>query len=115
MTSKAAPGAVPSGVGPPDSDLFAKPLTSFQDHDTLTSHDCDVTMVESTYKFENAMYMVDLGGGAVTPPSGAASVPIPEELAQAIKVELKPSEGTIDEPTWALMICCHDPSALTRH
>ena len=41
------------------------------------------------------MRMDDLGGGDVTPPSCAASVPIPEELAKAIEDELKASSGTI--------------------
>ena len=44
------------------------------------------------------MYMDDLGGGAVTPPPCAASVPLPAELAQAIEDELKPSSGNIAGP-----------------
>ena len=42
--------------------------------------------------------MEDLGGGAVTPFSCAASVPIREELAKATKDELKASSGTIVDP-----------------
>ena len=50
----------------------------------MTSHDFDVTMEDSTFTFENTMRMDDLGGGDVTTPSCASSVPKPEELAKAI-------------------------------
>ena len=60
----------------------------------MTSHDFDVTMADSTFTFGNTMRMDDLGGGAVTPPSCAASVPIPEDLAKDIEDELKASSGT---------------------
>ena len=50
----------------------------------MTSHDFDVTMADSTFTFGNTMRMDDLGGGDVTTPSCASSVPKPEELAKAI-------------------------------
>ena len=55
-------------------------------------------MADSTFTFGNTMRMDDLGGGAVTPPPCAASVPLPAELAQAIEDELKPSSGNIAGP-----------------
>ena len=94
VTSKAAPGAVPPATETPVSAPSTKP----QDPDTMTSHDFDVTMADSTFTFGNTMRMDDLGGGDVTPPSCAASVPIPEELAKAIEDELKASSGTIADP-----------------
>ena len=81
----------------------------------MTSHDFDVTMADSTFTFSNTMRMNVLGGEDVTPPSCAATVPIPEELVKAIKDERLTSSGTIATCTLSLMIFCHDPSALTIH
>lgn len=87
MTSKAALGAGSPAAGPPDLDPSDMPSTCSQDSDIVFSHDLDVTMAESTYAFKNTMHMDDLGGGAVTPPSCVASVPILAELAKAIEDE----------------------------
>ena len=84
VTSKAAPGAVPPATETPVSAPSTKPHSSAQDPDTMTSHDFDVTMAYSTFTFGNTMRMDDLGGGSITSPSRAASVPIPEDLANDI-------------------------------
>ena len=95
VTSKAAPGAVPFATETPVSASSAKPLSSAQDPGTMTSHDFDVTMADSTFTFGNTIRMDDPGGGYVTTPSCAASVPIPEERSKSIEKELKASSGTI--------------------
>ena len=89
VTSKAAPRAVTPATETPVSIPLANPLSIAQDPDTMTSHDFDVTMADSAFTFVNIMRMDDLGGGAIMPPSCAASVPIPEELAKAIETSLK--------------------------
>ena len=76
VTSKAAPGAVPPATETPVSTPSANPLLLSQNPDTMTLHDFDVTMVNSTFTFGNTMRMDDLGGGNVTPLSCASSVPI---------------------------------------
>ena len=78
VTSKPAPGAVPPATGSPVSAPSANPLQISKDPDTMTSHDFDVTMADSTFTFGNTMRMDDPGGGYVTTLSCAASVPIPE-------------------------------------
>ena len=57
-----------------------------------------MTMEESTVTFGNIMCLNEMNGGAVTPPSCAASVPIPSNLAKAIAEELKASSVVIKEP-----------------
>ncbi|CAI5703593.1 unnamed protein product [Peronospora effusa] len=54
-------------------------------------------MADSTFEFGNTMRMDDLGGGTVTPPPCATSVPIPAELAKAFEKELKASSGYISD------------------
>ena len=115
VTSKAAPRAVPPATKTPASTPSAKTLSSAQDPDTMTSHNFDVTTADNTFTFVNTMRMDDRGGGNVTPPSCAASVPILEELAKAIEDELKASSGTIadtDMGTYDLLprtIGTHEP------
>ena len=98
MPSKAAPCAVLPEASPQDSASPDIRPTGSPDSETLDSHDLDVNMADSTFTFGNTMYMDDLGGGAVTPLPCAASVSLPEELAQAIEVELKASLDNIAEP-----------------
>ena len=95
VTSKAAPRAVTPATETPVSIPLANPLSIAQDPDTMTSHDFDVTMADSTFTFGNTMRMDDLGGGAARFPSCTVSVPIPKEIAKAIKDELNASSGTI--------------------
>ena len=115
VASKAAPGAVPFATETPVSASSAKPLSSAQDPGTMTSHDFDVTMANNTFAFVNTMRMDDLGGGAIMPFPCAVSVPIPEELAKAIETSLKHPQVPLLTQIWALTVCCHDPSILTRH
>ena len=62
MTSKEAPGAMPPEAVPSISASSANPLSISQDLDTLTLHNFDVTMADSTFTFGNTMRMDDLGG-----------------------------------------------------
>ena len=89
VTSKRAPSAVPPATETPVSVPSVKPLSSAQGPDTMTSHDFDVTMSDSTFTFRNTMRTVDLGGGDVTPLSYTASVPILNELIRLLKNSLK--------------------------
>ena len=98
VTFKEAPGAVPPATKTPVSSPSTNPLPSSQDPDTLTSHDYDVNMADSTFTFKNTMHMDDLGGGAVTPPTAATSVPILVELAKDIEDEPKAPSCTIADP-----------------
>ena len=60
----------------------------------LETHSLDVTMAESTLVFGDTMRLYGLGGGAVTPPQCATSIPIPAEMAKAIAEEIKQSPST---------------------
>ena len=88
-----SPEPGPRDSAPPDIRSTGSP-----DSETLDSHDLDVTMADSTFTFGNTMHMDDLGGGDVTPPPCAASVPLPAQLAQAIEEEMKASSGNTTEP-----------------
>ena len=60
----------------------------------LDTHSLDVTMAESTLAFGGTMCLDDLGGGAVTHPQCATSIPIPAELAKAIPEGIEHSPST---------------------
>uniref|UniRef100_M4BSU7 Uncharacterized protein n=1 Tax=Hyaloperonospora arabidopsidis (strain Emoy2) TaxID=559515 RepID=M4BSU7_HYAAE len=102
VPSKAAPYAVPPGARQQDSAPPDIRPTGSPGIETLGSHDLDVTMAYSTSTFGNTMRMDDLGGGDFTPSPCAASVPLPAEISQAIKDDLKASSGNIagDTPYW---------------
>ena len=51
-------------------------------------------MAESTLAFGDTMRLDDLGGGAVTRPQCATSIPIPAELAKDIAEEIEQSPTT---------------------
>uniref|UniRef100_M4BV95 Uncharacterized protein n=1 Tax=Hyaloperonospora arabidopsidis (strain Emoy2) TaxID=559515 RepID=M4BV95_HYAAE len=97
VPSKAVPCAVLSEARPQDSAPPDLRTPGSPESETLDSHDLDVTMADSTLTFGNTMRMDDLGGGAVSPPPCAASVPLPAELAQAIEEDPKASSRNIAE------------------
>ena len=79
---------------PGPSDLRS---TCTQASNGLQSQDQNVSMAESTVAFGDTMCLHDLDEGAVTPPPGAASVPIPAYLAKVIDEELKASSGVLED------------------
>ncbi|CAI5702019.1 unnamed protein product [Peronospora effusa] len=85
VPTKAAPEAALPGAALPDMAPLEITSTFSQDPDHLDSHDLDVNMADSTLELGNTMLMDDLVEGTVTPPPCAASVPIPAELAKALK------------------------------
>ena len=51
-------------------------------------------MAENTLAFGDTIRLDNLGGGSVTPPQCATSIPIPAELANAIAKEIEQSPST---------------------
>ena len=80
-------GAVPHVSAP--SNL---PPTCSRITDGQHPRDLDVTMAESTTTFSNTICVDDLVGGDVTPPPCSASVPIPANLAKAMRKNSKPRQ-----------------------
>ena len=92
-----SPRTVPFATEPRSPSPSDLPQTGFQGSKGHQSHDFDVSMAESRVAFGTTMCLHDLDEGALTPPSCAASVPIPADLAKAIEEELKASSRVLGD------------------